>query len=260
MKAKKVWSNVLFTVLVVLTAFFGLVAICGLKFRIKFSVSIVQQYSMVPTINKSLYLSDPYFDFENTQSGDVAYINKFAKIKVGDIVIANVKSEPDPVAKRVVGMPGDKIRITKTRDQDDQIVYTLLVNEKPLYSKPNKQLIGTNSMGEGVYLNNYNSYSNYLSFFNDPIGVGNTVRANNEKVENNPNCYIILGVNQCFLMGDNWQSSRDSLLFGAVDVGDIQGRVDYIVDNFDNKFWAATKLMFKDMFYGAYKSGLDWLR
>lgn len=255
MKAKKVASSIVFALLMILTVFFAFFAAITIKFRVKYTTTIVQQYSMVPTINKSLYLQNPFNTFEEKDIGDVAYVNKKSKIGLGDVVVADVKSENDPILKRVVGTPGDKIRITKTA-VNGQTTYTLLVNEQPLYTKPEKQTIGKSSAGDDVVLNNSNSYNNYLNFLVSTQFLQNRVKPLTEPAENNPNCYIILHENEYFLMGDNWNNSRDSLSFGVVQKSEITGKVVYLVDYFSNQFWEAIKLTFKDFFYGTNKNNL----
>lgn len=260
MKAKKVAINIAFALLIVLTVFFAMFAVLAIKFRIKYQTNIVQQYSMVPTINKSLYLKYPNYNFYNTKTGDVAYVNKKSKINLGDVVVADVKSEPEPVVKRVVGMPGDKIRIAYSYNEQNELTYTLLVNETPLYTKPRYEYIGKNPNGEDVYLDSVNSYTYYKSFFIKPENKENINYNIKEDIDNNPNCYIILNENEYFLMGDNWNSSKDSLSFGAITKDEIVGKIVYVVDNYANKFWAVIKLMFKDVFNGSKKDTLEYVR
>ena len=68
-------------------------------------------YSMLPTYNMSAPSDDEY--------GDVVYINKIRKLERNTIIVAEVNWHPDPIIKRLVGLPGDKIEIKEQKNNSN---------------------------------------------------------------------------------------------------------------------------------------------
>ena len=172
---------------------------------------------MQPTLNSGVT--------SQTQVGDTIYVNRFSTYKSGDIVIANVPWWDDPVIKRLVGCPGDKIQI---RDEDG--VYKLYCNDKVLYTKEKTDysLHGYKNRGTNYLFNTI-----YNSFINNTVA-GKDFSANIGEL-NGEKC-IQLNENEYFLMGDNWGESDDCLKFGPAVYKNLDGRVDYVVPLGENTF------------------------
>lgn len=223
-----------------------------ISFRRRYEVSVCNQYSMVPNINLSLYLNEYVYKTEDdadSQPGDYALVDKKAKnFKVGDIVSAHVSwpetKENEAVVKRLVGMPNDKIRIDREVLDGGRINYHLYVNNKLLYTKPQIEVLGVSTVsGKELILDNsstYNSYLYYLATNLEQVGVD----------ESGKPC-IVLGEDDYFILGDNWESSYDCM---DKDCGPISsanlGHIVVAIINYDanyrmEMFRYSFKLLFK---------------
>ncbi len=152
--------------------------------------------------------------------GDIVYINKYRDYDVGDIVVANFGNETRPIIKRLIGLEGDVIRIEAEAEH-----YNLLVNEEILYSRPITHI--TNHGEEG---GSFAYYQTYLTYIAQHRGTARVV-TNSEGDE----C-IKIGTNECYLMGDNWGESTDSISYGTLNVDAIIGVVDIIIPAGENQF------------------------
>lgn len=161
---------------------------------------------MQPTLNANI-------DSTNTK-GDSVYVNKYAEVKVGDVVVAEVKWNDYSVIKRLVGTPGDTVKITKSEEG-----YALYCNNKLLYTRPFYDSQNIEIIKDNFDRKNYfektkqyvNAYPN--SYFDD-----------------NGNFYIELQDDEYFLMGDHWTGSMlDCLSNGPIKKSEIYGRVDFLI-------------------------------
>ena len=167
---------------VVIMAFFALAsAILATFFTIYIRVP-VKGMSMAPSLNSQ---------YAKTGARDVVYINRFAKQMRGDIVVldvsknSNFKTEKF-IIKRLIAVEGDTVNIVF---DSATMKYNVLVNGRVIYSKPYQ---------EGGY-HTYDCFDRYM----DDIDIAKT--AENE---------LIIGKDEIFVLGDNWDVSIDSSMLG----------------------------------------------
>ncbi len=218
--AKNIIEMILDTLTVLTVIATVLFAIVGICFNVVYEKKFVKGYSMYPTLNSTV----PNKDIE----GDVVFVNKYAKFKKDDIVVADVKWYSEgPIVKRVILTPGDVMII---REENEN--YNLYVNGK---LKTTKEKTTTSIHGELGGTEAY--YQTYLNFFENPKYEKNIITINNEK-------YIICNENEYFLMGDNWSESTDCVKYGVVKKSNISGRVERIVTYRHGHTFAMIKEMF----------------
>ena len=154
--------------------------------------------------------------------GDVVYLNKYCDVEVNDVVVAEVGWYHESVIKRLVGKPGDTVKITKSEEG-----YALYCNNKLLYTRPfydsqNIEII-KNNFDRKNYFEKTKQYVNAYpnSYFDD-----------------NGNFYIELKDGEYFIMGDHWTDGMlDCLTYGPIKRSEIVGRVDMLIKYTDeNKF------------------------
>lgn len=133
--------------------------------------------SMYPTLN----------------NGDNMILYKLSKhtrgIKRFDIVV--VRTEKDKLIKRVIGLPGDKIKYEVTEDEDGKSVAQLYINDKIVtedFLSDEAKKATCNSMTSSICSSEY-----------------------------------IVPEEEYFVMGDNRGDSLDSRILGSVKFKDIQG-------------------------------------
>ncbi len=219
LKLKRAISNLfgaIAAVLMVAVVFFSLVFI---SFKVIYTETTVRGYSMLPTLNSTVATAE--------EDGDTAYLNPYAEIKSGDVVVAEVAWwDKGPIIKRAVGVPGDEIQIIVENE-----FYKLLVNGKELYAKE-------------INSNTTQHYNQYTAFLTNPQNIAN----GNVKLNENLQPCIKLNQNEYFLIGDNWGHSSDSLTHGVVFELELIGRVDIVVKQNENKIISIFTSMLKIMF------------
>lgn len=186
-------------------------------FNVVYISSKVNGYSMYPTLNSKV-----------GNAKDKVFINRFEKGGRGDIVVANIKEEPnwdhtlegEYIIKRLIGVSGDRIKIVQNVQE-----YYVYVNGEIFYTK--------------TYYGNVPSYSSFQSYIEEN-------RSNQERITQDGE--IIIQEGEIFLMGDNWLSSYDSFKVGPLHKSSLVGRVDIVVENRDNIVWGVVKGIFKMMF------------
>ena len=147
----------------------------------------------------------------NFYDGDYVLIERYSEPEVGDVIIATPSWTKNAVIKRLIGKPGDTVKIIKT----DR--YELYCNDTLIYTKD---------------LSNSKKYDEYNSFPNA-----------------NDDGSITLGEDEYLIMGDNWYVSADSLTSGsAIKRSQIAGRVGVLIDRNENKFWALLSYSLKGVF------------
>ena len=216
LRTKKTLYNILegiITSIILILSFFVLIF---LTLNIVYDHTPITNYSMQPTLNSRVTTQ--------TEEGDIVYVNKFAEFSAGDIVVAKVHWWSNPVIKRLVGCPGDKIQI-----KDEGEFYTLYNNGNALYSKEKTNVSLHGNPGRGSSYQ-YALYSNFVSNKNPDFDSSKNIG----EYEGEP-C-IVLNDNEYFLMGDNWGMSDDCLLFGPSYENEIVGKVDYVVPKGENSF------------------------
>lgn len=171
---------------------------------------------MHPTLNA---------EYSNTNEQDVVYINRFRKGKVGDVVVLDLRkhiSFGDYAIKRLVAVEGDVVNI-----EFDGTNYNLIVNGKIIDSRPDKTL-------------GYNTYSSFIQYIENHKH--DTTRIS--KSENNDINGVIIKSGEIFVLGDNWEQSKDSSLVGPINKSTIVGRVDIVVKPTQNEILTILKRIF----------------
>ena len=144
--------------------------------------------SMRPTFNDKQFVFSFVDYYKNNE------------INYGDIVFLNVKGEEDPLIKRVVGLPNDKIRMKKG---------ILIVNDIP------------KTIDKELEMNVYEEKINDLKSFR----ILNITKANEEDYFEE----IKIPKDFYYVLGDNREVSRDSRYIGLISKKNIKDK--YIPDS-----------------------------
>ena len=132
------------------------------------------------------------------EDGQIVLVNKylyrFTDIKRFDIVVVKNSEDNDKIIKRVVGLPGERIRYSIEEDRDGNSVGILYVNDKVI---------------EEEFLDK-----------NDKL---NTCTFHADICENE----ITIPDGEYYVMGDNRLVSKDSRYFGTFTKKEIVGRVKF---------------------------------
>ena len=133
----------------------------------------------------------------NFYDSDVCWAYKnYKSIERYDVVVAKVNNEL--IIKRVIGLPGDEIRI------DDGTVY---INDEKINDEYNFE-----TYPDGT--------KEYIKIATDE---GSIYQCEGETVTSKAS--FICGENEYFLMGDNRQHSADCRLIGPINIKDINGKI-----------------------------------
>lgn len=196
--SKKIWKSIAYVVCVVL----GLLVIMVASFNIVYVRTLVYGKSMQPLYNANVTT--------DADAGDTVLVNRFAKGKVGDIVVADVDwglgGETVTVIKRIVAVGGDRLRFVD--DGGNVVLYKneAIFTESYINSTQNKE------------------YSNWLTLVRDK---------HDEYTFDEHGCLIVPD-GEVMLFGDNREHSDDSSKFGSVSKKCIIGRVDYCIGRKDS--------------------------
>ena len=198
--------------------FFALIISLVAGFFVVYTRTYVNGTSMSPTLNEM---------YSQTGKRDKVYINRFNKGKVGDIVVLDLRQDANfgnYTIKRLIALEGDIVNI---EFDSQELQYNLVVNGKVIQSKQNKQ-------------GGYNSYGCFVDYV--------TMHEQDEtrviKNEQNEVEGIIIKKGEIFVLGDNWDVSKDSSLVGPIDKNTIVGRVDIVVRPKQNEFLTILKRIF----------------
>lgn len=129
-------------------------------------------------------------------------VYKYSEPKFGDVIVLNVPEEGRRFIKRVIGVPGDKIKL-----EGDQLYINDELVEQPFLSEA---IAESAANGE-----TYN-------------GVGDAFNFPNSFYEDN-----VVPDGMYFVLGDNRSNSKDSRAIGYVPEENIIGRTDVVMWPFD---------------------------
>ena len=209
---------ILLRIITAVIVFFALVVFAVSSFFVVYTRTDVKGSSMAPTLNEF---------YSQTGEIDIVYINRFNKGKVGDIIVLDLRKNADfgeYVIKRLVAVEGDIVNI----EFDEQnLQYNLVVNGEIVQSKPNQN---------GGY-NTYHGFVNYVA--NNRLDNTRVLKNEHNKVEG-----IRVKDGEVFILGDNWDCSKDSSLVGPVSKKTIVGCVDIVVKPYKNEILTILKRIF----------------
>lgn len=158
-------------------------------------------FDSAPVIGQSMY---PTFNATGADL-DRVYINNYAKVTYGDVVVLSIQEwgshESKNIIKRVIGLEGDSIGFVYDKQQD---VYYVTRNGEKI---------------EEPYLLNYaGNAKKYQEFL--------LMGENNENFDPDTQVYTV-PKGEIFVLGDNRSNSIDSGVRGSFSMEEIWGRVDY---------------------------------
>ena len=216
--AKRIALNTLSGILAFFISISTVFLMLGVVLNVVYIKTTVRGYSMQPTLNQYVTTDE--------QDGDVVFVNRFRECAVGDIVVA-IKTEGEEthsIIKRLIGLEGDTIQIKEISGY-----YHLLVNGELLYTK-RRTTVGAHGLS-----GSYDYYQLYLQHIAAHRGTDRVVTNSNGE-----EC-IKINKNECFLMGDNWGETTDSMSYGAVNVSSIVGKAEFVVPMGENVMISAIK-------------------
>ncbi len=210
--------NILSSILVVMTMCFAFLSLVLIVFNFTYIKTDVSNYSMYPTLNE--------LAANSKEQCDVVYINKYRPLQVGDIVVANVTWNEKPVVKRLVARPFDTMRVEDLGNE-----YALYINDSLLYTKE-KFMLHPDDNGRLYESSTYNHY----------VAIVNYIKAHSTTNT------VTMGVDEYFLLGDNWAGSDDSSRHGTVTRSQIIGASDVVIHKGDNKINVLLGTILKGIF------------
>ncbi len=203
-------------IITVVVIFFAIISMLISGFHVVYIRTCVNGSSMSPTLNAT---------YSQDGKRDIVYINRFSKVEVGDIVVLDLRENDsfgDYAVKRLIATEGDTVNM-EFRDMQ----YNLIVNNQIISSR---QYAGSPN-------NTYSSFTQYVyNHINDSSRV--------IKGEDNQPQGIIIKAGEIFVLGDNWDVSKDSSLVGPFNEKTIVGKVDIIVKPTQNEFLTILKRIF----------------
>ena len=208
----------LIRIITCVVVFFALLSSGYILINVVYIRTPVNGSSMYPTLN---------LDYEATGKRDFVYINRFADVNIDDIVVLDLRNNPNftgYAVKRLIAKEGDIVNIVWDGQTQK---YNVLVNNNIIYSKPYQQ-------------GGYETYDNFKS------NILNNEEYNKDIVKNDNNEILGLRIakNQVFVLGDNWNISKDSSIYGTFAESTIVGKVDIIIQPKDIEVWEIIKKIF----------------
>ena len=183
-------------------------------FNIFYTRAYVNGLSMHPTLNNQL---------STTNKRDVIYIDNFADVSKNDIIVMDLRAHPDfknYTIKRLIATAGDVVTIDIQND-----CYELRVNN---------QLIYTKDLNNG--LNTYTSFNQYIQ---EHIYQSSRILRLDNGVYG-----VKVNEGEIFVLGDNWNVSKDSSLVGPINEKSVIGKVRFIINPNENEFISILKSIF----------------
>lgn len=184
-------------------------------FNVLYTRAPVNGLSMYPTLNNQL---------SSTNKHDVVYISNFAKYYKNDIVVMDLRNHPDFgnfTIKRLIATAGDVVSITKESNY-----YALKVNN---------QLIYTRALDDGE--------NTYISFNNHYIEEHKYQTSRVVKLDTGE-YGVKVNQGEVFVLGDNWNISKDSAIVGPINEKTILGKVSFVIRAGQNEFISILKQIF----------------
>ncbi|MBH5316664.1 signal peptidase I [Paenibacillus sp. GSMTC-2017] len=155
-------------------------------------VLLIRQFLFSP------YIVDGESMEPNFISGERLIVNKilytFKEPKFGEVVVFDVPEEKRKFIKRVIGVPGDKIRLE----------------------------------GDDLYINDVKVEEPYIKEVLEEAHAKGELYNNTENFPNNTFTESVVPEGMIFAMGDNRSNSRDSRSIGFVKDDEIVGRADIV--------------------------------
>lgn len=208
--------NILKIITCVMIVFSFIVSICAI-FNVLYIKTYVNGLSMLPTLNSSL---------EQSGKRDIVYINRFGKVEVGDIVVLDLRDNPNfesYAIKRLIATENDIVNIEYDSENRQ---YNLLVNDKIVTSKEYVDF-------------GYNTYDCFKRYIENYQQDSTRIVKENGTIKG-----VIIKKGEVFVLGDNWEVSKDSSLIGPVMAKNIVGRVDIIIEPNENSLIEILKGIF----------------
>lgn len=150
------------------------------------------------------------------KNGDTMLLYKLTKktkgIKRFDIVV--IKTDSGRLIKRVIGLPGDKIKYVIEKGEDEEKVGVLYINGEKI---------------EESFLDNTAKLSTCVSVWNEDINICN----DEETIFKGENHEITVPDGEYFVMGDNRVNSKDSRMIGFIEDKNILGTTEIILFPFN---------------------------
>jgi len=207
---------IILKIIISIIIFFAIISSLVAGFFVVYIRTNVKGTSMLPSLNVT---------YSQTGQRDVVYINRFNKGDVGDIVVLDLRKNPifeDYAIKRLIAVEGDIVNMTFDGDN-----YNLIVNDKIVDSRPNKDF----------GYNTYGCFHSYISLHeHDSTRV---IKNDQQEIEG-----ILIKKGEIFVLGDNWEQSKDSSQVGPISQKTIVGRVDIVVKPGQNEFLTILKRIF----------------
>ena len=173
----------------------------------------VNGMSMYPTLN---------YNLQETNRRDVVYINRFKKPLHNDIVVLDLTDNTNfgnYSIKRLIAVEGDVVNIVA---DTENLQYNLIVNGAVVDHRP-------------IIVGQVNECSTYINFINLLSEADSS-----QKTESG----LKIGKNQIFVLGDNWNVSKDSSLYGTFNKNTLVGKVDFIIHSNGNEIVQLFKQIF----------------
>ena len=257
------WFLAIHITLYVLVVFFAVFFIWFTVFNTTHHFFAVKGASMKGTLNSSISNSD------GNTSVDAVYVNTTEKVEIFDVVVIN-RSNKESIIKRVVGLEGDYVTISKgSYTQDGETFDTFYLYRISAEKMEEIKLSGESFEDEQAKLvedgqNGYSIYSykdwkdnNYAvsysgkeyesTFFNTFIKDKDTT-SDDFFVSDDGLIYVRVPKDKFFALGDNRGHSSDSTENGFYSVSNIDGVVEIVVynHNFANRLWEVVKFYFSE--------------
>ena len=211
--------------------------------------SSVIDWNFVPTGSMRPVLSDGDQIIINKLAYDITIplthksIHKFNDPKRGDIIVFDSEVENLRMVKRVMGVPGDKLKI------ENNILY--INGEKAVYEDnyTSEQIETTFKKLDQESKKYYedrgvNTKHFYADYKNETIlGITHPIRIEKGyKLPDVLNSEVVVPEGKYFALGDNRNNSKDSRFWGFVERNEIVGKVNFVIFSLDQSNYYLPRL------------------
>lgn len=204
--------------LIIITVFSFIV-----QFRVRYVAKSVQGWSMLPTLNETTE--------SDSVSGDMVYVNTYAEVKPGDIVVIASSELKTDIIKRCIAVGGQTVNITGKNEKG--LIPLKVSDHQTIYVKSYEEYyveVDGKKIDESYILNSDDTTVMEKEYTYFCVWKWkNGYKTNYEDA-------VKLSEDQIFALGDNRQGSTDSATVGPFSKTEIIGRVDFIVKYKEN-FW-----------------------